>query len=459
MSMNGPEPSPLSVVILSFLPDLGHALPLLRIGRELADAGYEVACYLPEECRSVVDRYGFRYVSLGPCLAPEQRQVLRELSMRSDAYMACLGLRTLTRRYWFPIAQTMTPKLAMVRDSLRSKPPRCLLVDPHVFGDWYERLAVDTGALLIRHQAEGTRMWAQRLHAILFGVQRRPEWVKRLAEAFFRRMQVLTPRVMNGLNWREYRAHRRSREQIQALLAANFPEHSAGRLQQLRITTGLGVLEEKYLSHCLNVEPTDQLYLAAIPDRDVGPLPKELTDWFTGLGGKPVVYLSFGTMARLNRRLASELVAALRRLDVAALWALPQEQQALLDGLSLPPALRVEPFVLQPMVLAHPAVRCFITHAGAGGAQEGVLSGTPMLCIPFMWDQYYGASVIELLGAGLMLHKQNVTADRVSKALETLLNDPGFQERSRQLSLDLAQHRAEHPVAELVSRCCGADAV
>jgi len=55
--------------------------------------------------------------------------------------------------------------------------------------------------------------------------------------------------------------------------------------------------------------------------------------------------------------------------------------------------MRMETFVAQKAVLAHPNVRMFYTHGGINSMIEALHFGVPVLCTPFHTDQmdnWYG---------------------------------------------------------------------
>lgn len=71
----------------------------------------------------------------------------------------------------------------------------------------------------------------------------------------------------------------------------------------------------------------------------------------------------------------------------------------------------------------------FITHAGAGGSQEGLATGTPMLCVPQAADQFDNANLLVLLGVAERLDTADATAEALRAAVPRLANDPDIAAR------------------------------
>ncbi|MBJ7277691.1 hypothetical protein JHC43_14520, partial [Marinobacter salarius] len=59
---------------------------------------------------------------------------------------------------------------------------------------------------------------------------------------------------------------------------------------------------------------------------------------------------------------------------------------------------------------------------------EAFWFGKPMLCIPQIWDQPYNAWVVESLGAGRVINKNQFSVEQVSRYLGDILHDNSIKE-------------------------------
>ncbi|MEU0830449.1 macrolide-inactivating glycosyltransferase [Streptomyces sp. NPDC005969] len=66
----------------------------------------------------------------------------------------------------------------------------------------------------------------------------------------------------------------------------------------------------------------------------------------------------------------------------------------------------------------------FITHAGAGGSQEGLATGTPMVAVPQAVDQFGNADMLQALGVARHLPMDEVTPEALRSAVLALAGDP-----------------------------------
>ncbi|MCP2170264.1 glycosyltransferase [Goodfellowiella coeruleoviolacea] len=156
-------------------------------------------------------------------------------------------------------------------------------------------------------------------------------------------------------------------------------------------------------------------------------------DLFTWLDRhESVVYIGLGTITRLAAHHVAALLDVVRELgpEHHVLWSMSTDQQRLLPA-ELPANLRVESWVPQPAVLAHTNVRVSVAHGGAGGANQGIYFGTPMLMVPFGWDNRDIAVRVVDSGAGLMIQDGwRLNADEIVGKLRRLLTENSFQERA-----------------------------
>ncbi|MCC4317325.1 macrolide family glycosyltransferase [Streptomyces malaysiensis] len=96
----------------------------------------------------------------------------------------------------------------------------------------------------------------------------------------------------------------------------------------------------------------------------------------------------------------------------------------------------------------------FVTHAGAGGAQEGLATGTPMLCVPQAADQFGNANRLVLLGVAECLDTADATAEALRAGVLRLADDPAVAarcaaERERTAAGDGSRRAADLVEAEL----------
>jgi hypothetical protein len=118
--------------------------------------------------------------------------------------------------------------------------------------------------------------------------------------------------------------------------------------------------------------------------------------------GEPVVYVALGSVVGPHAGLVHAMAAAFAATPARFVWSLKAASQA-----HLPPGaagdggrLHVTSWAPQAAVLAHPSVRCFVTHAGLGSLYEGLAAGRPLVALPFFADQHVNAQHVENRGLG-----------------------------------------------------------
>lgn len=177
----------------------------------------------------------------------------------------------------------------------------------------------------------------------------------------------------------------------------------------------------------------------------------------------PVIYVSFGSMMRGGRafEIAHRLLPALMTKDgkwrvlIAAnpeLFEGQCEFQCLRGGVggngNANDFLRIEKWVPQSAVLAHPNVKAFVSHCGATSCAEAILSGTPVIGLPFFHDQLFnGPALVHCGGAVANLTKSSFTQDEVRSAISEALSDP-VQARLKEMSEKL---RSQNALFEVVA--------
>lgn len=143
--------------------------------------------------------------------------------------------------------------------------------------------------------------------------------------------------------------------------------------------------------------------------------------------GRPLVYVSLGTLQGHRVSLLSRIAQACRQAGAQVLLS---HAGCLTDAQAQAiPADWVRSFVPQQAVLDR-ADLC-VTHAGLNTTLECLAAGVPMLAIPLTHDQPGVAARIAQCGAGLRLQPWQRRPRQIADSVRLLLSDPRFRDTAR----------------------------
>ncbi|SCK43454.1 glycosyltransferase, MGT family [Streptomyces sp. WMMB 714] len=114
----------------------------------------------------------------------------------------------------------------------------------------------------------------------------------------------------------------------------------------------------------------------------------------------------------------------------------------------LPANVEVHAWVPQLAVLQE--ADAFVTHAGAGGSQEGLATGTPMIAVPQAVDQFGNAEMLVSLGVARHVPKEEATARALREALESLVDDPEVAGRCARAQAAVAAEGGTRQAADII---------
>lgn len=124
-----------------------------------------------------------------------------------------------------------------------------------------------------------------------------------------------------------------------------------------------------------------------------------------------------------------------RNVDPAALGTVPDN-------------VEVRSWVPQLAVLRQADL--FVTHAGAGGSQEGLATATPMIAVPQAVDQFGNADMLQGLGAARQLATPEATAEALREAALALVDDPEVARRLKAIQAEMAEEGGTRRAADLI---------
>lgn len=171
---------------------------------------------------------------------------------------------------------------------------------------------------------------------------------------------------------------------------------------------------------------------------------------------RPFVFASLGTLQGHRYALLRTIARACKPLGVQLLIAhcggLNAAQAARLHQEG---AQWVTDFAPQRAALARAAA--VITHAGLNTALDALEAGVPMLALPIAFDQPGVAARIEHAGVGLRLYPRLASPARIGQALQRLLGEAGFRERTAQLGAEVRLAGGAARAADLIEAALGCD--
>jgi glycosyltransferase len=179
---------------------------------------------------------------------------------------------------------------------------------------------------------------------------------------------------------------------------------------------------------------------------DVAPAAIELPPGCQGDDGRPLVYVSFGTVAAQlgwYPRLYRTVLDALAELPVRVLMTVGDVDPALLG--TLPANAHVERWWPQESVL--PGATAVIGHGGFGTTVGGLRAGLPLVVLPlFSLDQHLNAAAVAAAGAGVVVPEPSVAG--VAEAVRRVLAEAGPRDAAQRIAAEL---QALPPAADWLS--------
>ena len=193
------------------------------------------------------------------------------------------------------------------------------------------------------------------------------------------------------------------------------------------ITTVMG-FEYPKTSHALTH------YVGPVPFSSPPPMDKEMVDWLSGKEEKSVVYISMGTTGLVTVKLAKALVEGILPTRYDVVWSLRRSNQDVLKEITVEKKrFYISNWVPQQSFLKHPALALAILHCGMSGLQETLFHGIPVICIPYLFDQFELATKLSACGAGIGLSKADISAQIITNAVTNISESKEYYKQARKI--------------------------
>ncbi|XP_065220398.1 UDP-glucosyltransferase 2-like [Planococcus citri] len=165
--------------------------------------------------------------------------------------------------------------------------------------------------------------------------------------------------------------------------------------------------------------------IAGIHIKEPEKLPKDVEEFIEG-AAHGVIFFSFGTTIR-----ASSISPEKLRAIKAAFSGIPQRVLWRVNDLNLtdvPPNVKLGKWFPQRDVLEHKNVISFISHCGLQGTLEAIHTATPVIAIPFAFDQFQNAKILVEREVGIEVDYFEMNKDTLIDAIKEITTNTKYQE-------------------------------
>jgi MGT family glycosyltransferase len=152
--------------------------------------------------------------------------------------------------------------------------------------------------------------------------------------------------------------------------------------------------------------------------------------------GKPLLYVSFGSLGAGDTELMQRLIAAIGKLPVRALVNVGDYKDQYRD---VPGNVIIESWFPQPSVI--PRVDAVIHHGGNNSFTECLYFGKPAIIMPYVWDGHDNATRVQETGHGFRMNRYEWTEAELADKVTAMLTDRKMQARLKVTSKAM---RARH---------------
>ena len=163
---------------------------------------------------------------------------------------------------------------------------------------------------------------------------------------------------------------------------------------------------------------------------------------------RPLVYVSLGTVMHDRKRFCKNCVTALADMDVDAILSVGTAENLEVLG-QMPSHIQAAERVDQLAVLRQADV--FLTHCGMNSASEAIWYGVPTVLDPQQSEEAAVAERMEELGMGL--HLRSEEPKLIREALEKVLAEPSFRERTLEMAESFRTAGGAERAAEKILSC------
>ena len=393
-------------IVLTTIGSLGDLHPMIALALELKRRGHRATILTIEFYRWKIEELGLEFQPIRPDMSPEDPELMRHIMDLKK------GPEFIIRQLFMPSLRQMYDDLAAAARDADFIVSSELVFATQILAEQYNLRwamavlqplsffsAYDPSVLAPLPFTKYLHSAPTSFHKILLGIGKRmsKSWGQPIAD--FRRELGLTE-LAEPLFKDKYSPYL-NLAMFSRVLGTPQPDWAANTVQTEF------VFYDKYDKNS-SVAPELQAFLEA---------------------GEPPIIFTLGTSAvHAAGSFYDESAKAVARLNRRAL---------LLIGKNTPPAnlpANIAAFDYAPFSEVLPRAACVVHQGGVGTTAQVLRAGVPHLVVPYSFDQPDNAARVERLGVARTIGRNAYTAERATKQLADLINNPSYATRAKEVA-------------------------
>ncbi|XP_055837309.1 UDP-glycosyltransferase UGT5-like isoform X2 [Episyrphus balteatus] len=218
----------------------------------------------------------------------------------------------------------------------------------------------------------------------------------------------------------------------QELYDANFPADKYPSFDEMKKNVSLVFVNHHFSQGPIRPNVPAMVEIGGIQIKEKpAPLPEDLKKILDN-AKNGVVYFSFGSNVQgkyLDKVKAKLMFDILSKLKQTVLWKWDDSPP---PGQS--PNIHYKTWLPQDDILAHPNVRLFITHGGAGSVVESQYHGVPMVGIPLFAEQFTNVDTMVKAGYGVGVEFATISSETFGNGVNEVLTNPVYRNNVQRFS-------------------------
>ncbi|XP_037654895.1 UDP-glucuronosyltransferase 3A2-like [Choloepus didactylus] len=248
-------------------------------------------------------------------------------------------------------------------------------------------------------------------------------------------------RVKNFLMFFDFSMKQR---QIQAqyddAIREHFPEGSRPVLSHLLLKVELWFVNSDFALEFARPLLPNTVYIGGLTAKATKPVPQDFENFIAKFGDSGFVLVALGSTSNSyqTQEVIKEMNDAFAQLPQRVIWKCKRSNWP--KDVKLAANVKIEDWLPQSDLLAHPSIRLFVTHGGQNSILEAIQHGVPMVGIPFFGDQAENMLRVEAKNFGVSIQLKQLKAETLALKMKQVIEDKRFKSAAMAASIIRRSH-------------------